>query len=392
VRSADVVIVGCGIGGVRAAQALRQQGFSGTIALIGAEPEMPYDRPPLSKAYLLGEASEDDLRLLPPLRLEELAVELMLGDSAVELDRAKHQVWLASGQSISYGRLVVATGARPHRLRLLDGFDNALFLRTLGDARRLSAALAVRQRVGIVGAGFIGLEIAAVARELGCDVTVVEAAATPLAAALGTEAGGWIQHLHEARGVRFACSASLVRGIGDRQVEALELSDGSRVDVDVVIVGVGVAPNVEWLGAGGLELHRGLVCDATGRSSDPSVFGVGDVACWHVDGRCRPAGHWTGACEQAQAVAAALLGKPAPPAGQDGYFWSDQYEVRIQFAGRASEEAPVSIISGALEAHRFVAQFGEAGRPTAVLAVNCPREFVRAGLALRSAARLPEAA
>ena len=385
-RRADVVVAGGGLGAVRTAQALRDLGFDGTIALVAAEPELPYDRPPLSKEFLLGRSSEDDIRLVPATTFADLGVDLLLGAPALSLDLAARRLVLAGGDALGYGRLVVATGARPHRLANLEDYDNVRYLRTLADARELRDALVARPRVGIVGGGFIGLEIAAVATELGCGVSVIEGAPAPLALVLGTELGGWIQEWHEGRGVAFACGSQVRRSHGGRSVEALELESGLRLDVDLVVVGIGVVPDVAWLRHSGLDVHRGLVCDADGRSSDASVFGVGDAVCRHDDRGCHTSGHWTAASEQARIVAAAMVGNARPDAVvEDGYFWSDQYGVRLQFAGVAEPGAPVAVTSGSVEERRFVARFGPPTARTGVFAMDSPREFVRTRLSLRAA-------
>ncbi|HTE64012.1 MAG TPA: FAD-dependent oxidoreductase [Solirubrobacteraceae bacterium] len=386
-RRSDVLIAGAGIGAVRTAQGLRDAGFEGTVRLIGEERRLPYDRPPLSKDYLLGRRSEQDIRLLDTESARKLGVDLVLGRPLESLDPVARRVRDATGAQFGYDRLVVATGARPRRLPLLEGRRNVHYLRTLDDADAMRTAFAERPRVGIVGAGFIGLEIASAARTLGCEVTVIEGADAPLAMVLGEQVGRWVQGWHEDHGVAFHCGAPLRVAHGGDSVEALVLEDGTRVPVDVVVVGVGVDPDTGWLAGSGLELHRGLVCDAAGTSSDPHVFGVGDVACRHVDGRCIWAAHWTPASEQAQLAAATIAGDARPPRSLEAYFWSDQFGVRLQFAGIVEPGAPVRVTSGAVEDRRFVAEFGDDRKPTGVFAMDLMRDFLRARLALRAGER-----
>jgi 3-phenylpropionate/trans-cinnamate dioxygenase ferredoxin reductase component len=385
VQRSDVLIAGAGIAAVRTAQGLRDAGFDGSIRLIGEDRRLPYDRPPLSKDYLLGRSSEQDIRLLDLESARQLDLDLTLGRSLESVDLVARRVRDADGEQFGYERLVVATGAKPRRLPALDGRCNVHYLRTLDDADAIRAAFAERPRVGIVGAGFIGLEIASVARTLGCQVTVIEGAEAPLAAVLGTEVGNWIRGWHEDHGVTFHCGA-LLRGArgGADTVEALVLENGTRIPVDVVVVGVGVDPDTAWLAGSGLKLHRGLVCDATGASSDPHVFGVGDVACRHLDGRCIWSAHWTPASEQAQLAAAAIAGDEVASRTLEAFFWSDQFEVRLQFAGTVEPGAPVRVTAGAVEDRRFVAEFGDDGRPTGVFAMDSARDFLRARLALRA--------
>jgi 3-phenylpropionate/trans-cinnamate dioxygenase ferredoxin reductase subunit len=381
--SGDVVIVGGGLAAVRTAQGLRDLGFQGSIVLISDEQRRPYDRPPLSKNYLLGLASDEDISLLGAERLAELGVEVRLGARAQRLDRAAGRVALTDGESIEYGKLVVATGARPNRLPALEGLEGVVYLRTADDAQVLRDLLAARPAVGIVGGGFIGLEVASVARRLGCEVTVIEMAPAPLGPVLGAELGGFVQQWHEEQGVGFRCGAVVAGAQGPGRVEALVLTDGSTVSVDVAVVGVGVTPNVDWLEGSGLEIHRGVVCDEHGRTSDPAVFAVGDVACRHVHGECRLTGHWTAASDQAGLVAAALLEQPVEAMFlQEGYFWSDQFDSRLQFAGEVGAAPQLTLASGEMCERRFVALLGDRDEPTAVFAMNSPREFVRASRAL----------
>lgn len=380
------MIAGGGLAAVRTAQGLRDLGFEGSIMLASEEERLPYDRPPLSKDYLLGRASDDDIRLLAAERLADLDVEVRLGRPAVRLDRKARRVTLAGDLDCDYEKLVVATGARANRLPALEGLDGVVYLRTAADAHVLRDTLAARPRVGIVGGGFIGLEVASVARRFGCDVTVVEMAAAPLAPVLGTELGAFLQEWHEEHGVAFRCGSMVAGARGAGRVEELVMADGSSVPADVAVVGVGVTPNVGWLEGSGLDVHRGLVCDEHGRTSDSAVFAVGDVACRHVQGECRLTGHWTAASDQAGIVATALLDEPVDDGfSQEGYFWSDQFGSRLQFAGSVGAHPHLTMVSGALQERKFVALLGEPDRATAVFAMDSPRDFVRASMALQPA-------
>lgn len=384
VQPAGVVLAGGGLAAVRTAQALRDLGHAGPIRLVSAEPTAPYDRPPLSKDVLLGRAGSADAVLLDAAGGEALGIELRLGSGATALDAGAQRITLASGERLRYDALVIASGARARRLALLDGRPDVFLIRDAGDAAALGAALAARPRVAVVGGGFIGLEVTAAAATLGCAVTVVEAADEPLAPVLGAELGAVVRGWHERHGVVFARGRTVAAVRATSAGRELVLDDGSAVPADVVVVGVGAEPAVGWLAGSGLELHRGVRCDEHGRTSLPHVFAAGDVACRHVGGTCVPGGHWTGTNEQARRVAAALLGRPDPrPAELDGYFWSDQYGSRLQFAGRAGDGA--RLVSGTFDG-AFVATWSAGGRVIGVLARDDPRGFIRARVALRRAA------
>lgn len=377
--AADVLIVGGGLAAVRTAQMLRDLKFTGSICIASAEDRLPYDRPPLSKQYLLGKASDSDIELLSGERIAELDLTVSLDRAARRLDRAEQLVSFDDGTTEGYGKLVIATGSRANRIAALDGLAEVNYLRTASDARQLREALLKRPHVGIVGGGFIGLEVASIARQLGCEVTVVEMASAPLAPIIGDELGRFIQAWHEEQGVSFRCGAAITAADGTERIERLSLADGSSLDVDCAVVGVGVSSNSEWLADSGLELHRGVVCDEQCRTSDPLIFAAGDVACRHIDGECRPCGHWTAASDHAGVVGAALIGDDgAAGIVQDGYFWSDQFDARLQFAGSVPAQAKLTVTSGELAERKFVVTLGESeAEPTAVFAMNSARDFMR---------------
>ncbi len=378
----DVLIVGGGLGAARTARALRDLGFSGRIRLVSEEHEPPYDRPPLSKEMLLG--GEVGIGLLSEPEAAALDIEILLGRRAVGLQPHRRRVRMADGDALGYDALVIATGARPRRLAGLEHGPNVHYLRSAGDSRRLRGALLALPRVAVVGGGFIGLEVAAAARTLGCEVTVVEAAPAPLAPVIGPELGRIVQRWHEEHGVAFRCGAAVRSARGD----ALALDDGSSAPAGVTVVGVGAQPCVEWLEPSGLRMHRGVVCDRDGRTSAAGVYAVGDAACRHEDGLCVAGEHWTAAAQQALRVAKAIVGSPDPgPAGDESYFWSDQFGSRLQFAGTAGPETRVTIESGDVASRAFVA-FCRAGQAvTGVFAMNSPGPFVRARLALAAGER-----
>ena len=384
------VIVGGGLAAVRTAQALRDLKYPGKVLILSDESHWPYDRPPLSKNFLLGKAGESDILLVTPDRAAELNVEIRLSQK-VSLDRAQKIVHVAGSEDIPYTHLVIATGARPVGLPLLTGYTNVHPLRSLGDAQAVKAELKPGARIAFVGGGFIGLEIAAVAKELGCTVTVIEAAETPLAPVIGAELGRLVQRWHEKKGVSFRCG-SAVKAVAASagRVEALELASGERVDADAVIVGVGTQANIEWLEDSGLDLHRGLVCNELGQSSDPCIFGVGDVVCRHVNGKYHPTRQWTATTEQARRVARAICGEPEPgPVIDDHYFWSDQHGVRLQFVGEVPEKPRLFFSLGSPDEEKFVVLCGDEGGATAVFSLGCPRDFIRQSGPLRQGEKIP---
>jgi NADPH-dependent 2,4-dienoyl-CoA reductase/sulfur reductase-like enzyme len=371
-----IVVVGASLAGLRAAEALRWGGFTGTLVLVGAEEHPPYDRPPLSKQVLAGNWDADRVWLRKPDDYEPLGLGLRLGQQATDLDVAGREVVLHGGERLPYDAAILATGAAPRRLPGTPQLDGVVELRTLDDALALRAAFEQQPRVVVVGAGFIGAEVAATARQRGLDVTVLEALPVPLSRGLGDRMGMACAALHLDHGVDLRCGVGVAGFEGEERVSGVRLTDGSVVPADVVVVGVGVAPATAWLESSGLELNDGVVCDEHCRAA-PGVYAAGDVARWTnplFDESMRVE-HWTNAAEQGQAAAENLLagegrGTPFAPVP---FFWSDQYDVKIQFAGRSRPGDDVEVVDGSLEAHRFVALYGRAGRLVGCLGFSRPR-------------------
>ncbi|MGW4909364.1 NAD(P)/FAD-dependent oxidoreductase [Streptomyces sp. NPDC004270] len=374
-----VAVVGASLAGLSAARSLRQRGYDGRLVVIGEEPHRPYDRPPLSKEFLAGALGEADLAL--ERDGEELRAEWLLGARATGLDRAGRAIRLADGREVRADGVVVATGAAARTLPGTEGLAGVHVLRTLDDARALRDDLARGGRLVVIGGGFVGAEVASTAYALGLDVTVVEAAPTPLAGPLGPAMGAVVSALHADHGVRLLCGVGVKGLSGERQVAAVLLEDGRSVPADTVVVGVGARPCVEWLEGSGVALDNGVKCGADGRTSVAGVVAVGDCANWydpHAGGH-RRVEHWTGALERPAAAVAALLaygatepGVPRPP-----YFWSDQYGVKIQFVGHAAGADEVTVEEGSTDERSFLAVYRRAGRPVAVLGMNQPRLFTR---------------
>lgn len=374
-------MVGASLAGLSAARSLRKQGYDGRLVVIGDEPHRPYDRPPLSKEFLAGTLTEADLLL--EMDDEDLHAEWLLGVRAVglQVDGVERVLLLDDGREVRADGVVVATGAAARNLPGTDGLAGVHTLRTLDDARALRDELALGGRLVVIGGGFIGAEVASTAYALGLDVTVIEAAPTPLAGPLGETMGGVVSALHEAHGVRLLCGVGVKGLSGEARVDAVLLEDGRTVPADMVVVGVGARPCVEWLEGSGVELDNGVKCGADGRTSLAGVVAVGDCANWYDPqaGSHRRVEHWTGARERPDAAVAALLswgaveaGAPRPP-----YFWSDQYGVKIQFAGHAAGADSVTVEEGDPGDRSFLAVYRCAGQPVAVLAMNQPRLFMR---------------
>jgi NADPH-dependent 2,4-dienoyl-CoA reductase/sulfur reductase-like enzyme len=369
-------------------EALRRRAYDGSVTWIGAESTPPYDRPPLSKQVLRGEW--DEARVALKANYEMLAADLRLGRRAVGLDARERRVQLDDGTSVAYDGLVIATGATARTLSGCEKLSGVHTLRTLHDAIAIRSALAKRPRVAVVGAGFIGLEVAASCRALGLDVTVVEVAPVPLGAILGERMGETIRAYHESHGVVFRTATGVVGFIGTGDVEALRLSDGSELPAELVVVGIGVTPEIGWLEGSGVTLDRGVLTDAQCRTNVPGIVACGDVArsynpLWDEALRVE---HWTNAVEQANAAAASLLDAEPPAAPSVPYFWSDQYDAKIQFAGRVVPTDTLRVLEGSVADRNLVALYERAGKLRGVLAVNKPAMLIKYRRAIGEGAML----
>ncbi|WP_410599588.1 NAD(P)/FAD-dependent oxidoreductase [Amycolatopsis sp. lyj-90] len=375
-----VTVVGASLAGLTAVRALRDQGFDGRVTVVGEESHAPYDRPPLSKEFLAGTVSELDLVLETP---EDglLGAEWRLGRRAVALDTAERAVVLDGGERIVSDGVVLATGASA---RSLPGRTPAgvYTLRTLDDAVALREALVPGTRLVVIGAGFIGSEIASTASVLGVRTEVVEAEPVPLRRAVGPEMGGVCARLHATRGVKLRTGAGFAGLIGTGRVRAVRLTDGTELPADVVVVGIGATPCVEWLIGSGVDLVNGVRTDVRGATNVPGVVAVGDCANPDDPYTGTPARleHWTNAVQRPVAAISALLGREYTPPPHHGlpYFWSDQYGHRIQFAGHRAEDDVVEVIEGDVDSFDFLALYRDrAGLPVAALSIGRARSFGR---------------
>jgi NADPH-dependent 2,4-dienoyl-CoA reductase/sulfur reductase-like enzyme len=375
-----IAVVGASLAGLRAVETLRSNGFSGRLLLVGAERHRPYDRPPLSKEVLRGEWGAERTALTKPERFDALGLELRLGCRARGLDPRERTLELEGSERIRYDGLILASGARPRTLPGAPPLEGIYVLRTLDDAVEIASRLDAGPRVAVVGAGFIGSEVAASCRARGLEVTLIEALPVPLAQALGETMGELCAALHRDHGVRLHCGVAVTALEGSGRVERLRLSDGRTVQADCVVVGIGVAPDTQWLASSGLELRDGVVCDATLATSAPGVVAAGDVARWWnpLFGESMRVEHWTNAVEQGVAAAKRLLASEgaAEPFANVPFFWSDQYDLKIQLAGNVKPDDRVHVVSGSLEERRFLALYEREQRLVGALAFNRPRQLM----------------
>lgn len=366
----DVVVVGASLAGVHAAEALRARGYEERLRIVGAEDVLPYDRPPLSKGVLQGKLAPELTAMRTLAEYEALGIELVLGRAASRLDPGARSLELADGEVLTYDGLVIATGVEPRQLPGRSGGDGLHVLRTLGEATTLAEACARAERVVVVGGGFIGLEVAAGCRLRGLAVTVVEALAAPLAAALGPEMGSMLSTLHAEQGVALRCGAAVASVEGGADVEAVVLDSGERVDADLVVVGIGTRPATGWLQGSGLALNDGVVCDAT-CAAGPGIVAAGDVARWPsaLAGRPVRVEHWTNGVEQGFAAAGRLLGTLAPY-DPVPYVWSDQYDDTLHIYGHVEAGGRWVLARGSVASRDLVALQDVDGRLAAVVAIN----------------------
>ena len=375
-----VTIVGASLAGYWAAETLRRDGFEGRISLIGNEPHAPYDRPPLSKKYLAGDLDDDRLALTTAEKLADLGLDLRLGCSATGLDMADRTLEV-DGVAEPFDGLVIATGARCRTLPGTAGLAGVHTLRTRDDAAAIRDAMADgARRMMVVGAGFIGAEVASTAIGRGIEVTMVEALDAPFGRVLGIEMGAVMADVHRHHGVDLRTGVGVDEVLGDGHVTGVRLADGVTLDVDLLVVGIGVIPNTDWLEGSGLTLDDGVVCDETCLAA-PGVVAAGDVARWYNEryGESMRVEHWDNAVQQGVHAARRLLlsDGEATPFAPVPWFWSDQYDRKIQLAGRPHPDDEVRVVAGSTAEHRFAAFYGRDGRFTAALGMNRPRQVMQ---------------
>ena len=386
-----IIIIGAGQAGGETAQRLRQGGFDGEITLLGEEPAAPYQRPPLSKAYLKGELDIDRLMLRPASVYAEERVALLTKTRAVWIDRANRKVRVEGGRELPYDALVLATGAKPRKLPLVGAdLDGVFLFRTATDVDRVREKFVSGANLIVIGAGYIGLEVAAVARQLGLNVTVVETAVRPLARVTSPEVAGFFLDEHTRQGVRFVLGGQPALIKGSDRLTGVALTDGAELPADLVIAGIGVTPDVALAEQCGLTVSNGIVTDRHCRTSDPSIFAIGDCAARpmvHYEGRIARLESVHNAVEGAKIVAATLTGgkehtEEAP------WFWSDQYDLKLQIAGLFHGYDRIAF-RGVMADRAFAAFYYKGDKLIAVDAVNRPAEYLGAKMLIQTNRTLP---
>ncbi|GHH85250.1 pyridine nucleotide-disulfide oxidoreductase [Streptomyces sulfonofaciens] len=379
-----VVIVGASVSGLTVAETAREEGHTGEIVLVGDETRIPYDRPPLSKQLLSGEWEAERLTLRDQAALDGLGLDLRLGTRARSADAEARTVTLDDGSVLDYGTLVIATGVVPNRLPDGHGLRGVHVLHDIEDALRLREALRSAQRLVVVGAGFLGAEVAAVARKLGLTVTLVDPLPQPLVGALGETVGAMLADVHREHGVDVRCGVAVRALVGDGgAVCGVALDDGTQVPADTVLVAVGSRPAVQWLEGSGVPLGRrgadgcdGVLCDGRGMAL-PGVYAVGDVAAWWDAraGRRHRVEHRLTAAEQARIVGRGLVRPTAQVEPPVPFFWSDQYDLKLQVFGLPAPSHDFHLLSGSLAERRFVAAYAADGVVQAVVGCNMARQL-----------------
>ncbi|MDX3748255.1 NAD(P)/FAD-dependent oxidoreductase [Streptomyces sp. AK08-02] len=373
--TARVLVVGASAAGLSTVEALRRKGYTGGITVLGDEPHAPYDRPPLSKQVLSGAWEPARAALRAQEQLDAFDAEFMLGDPAVHLDPVARTVRTESGRQLSGDSIVIATGVRARRFPGQDDLAGVHVLRTLDDALALRGDLLPGRRLVVVGEGVLGSEIAATGRTLGLEVTLAGPLAAPMAMQVGSVVSGVLAELHTERGVALRLGEGVVGLVGEGgRVSGVRLASGEVLPAEVVVVAIGAVPATEWLADSGLALDNGVVCDARCRAAE-GVWAVGDVARWHHEGLGRRIRleNRTNATEQAMAVAGVILGEDRPYVPVP-YFWTDQFDAKLQVHGFLPVDAEVDVVEGDLAARRFVARFRSEGRVTGVLGWNMPKQ------------------
>ena len=382
-----IVIVGGGLAAARTAEQLRRSEYTGRITIVSDEVHLPYDRPPLSKEVLRKEV--DDVALKPREWYDENDITLRLGSAATGLDTAKQAVTLDDGTVLGYDELVIATGLVPRRIPALPDLEGIRVLRSFDESMALREHASAAQRAVVVGAGFIGCEVAASLRSLGVDVVLVEPQPTPLAAVLGEQIGGLVARLHRDEGVDVRLGLGVAEVGGRGHVDTVVLTDGTELAADLVVIGIGSRPATEWLEGSGVDVDNGVVCDEAGRTTAPNVWALGDVASWRdTTGHQARVEHWSNVADQARVVVPAMLGQDVPSAVVVPYFWSDQYDVKIQCLGEPEATDIVHLVED--DGRKFLAYYERGGVLVGVVGGGMPGKVMKIRAKIAAAAPIAE--
>jgi 3-phenylpropionate/trans-cinnamate dioxygenase ferredoxin reductase component len=382
-----IVIVGGGLAAARTAEQLRRSDYSGRITIVSDEVHLPYDRPPLSKEVLRKEV--DDVVLKPREWYDEKDITLRLGSAATSLDTAAQTVTLDDGTVVGYDELVIATGLVPRRIPAFPDLEGVRVLRSFDESMALREHASAAQRAVVIGAGFIGCEVAASLRGLGVNVVLVEPQPTPLATVLGEQIGELVARLHRDEGVDVRLGLGVAEVRGDGHVDTVVLTDGAELPADLVVVGIGSRPATEWLDGSGIEVDNGVICDEAGRTSAPNVWALGDVASWRDPmGHQVRVEHWSNVAEQARVVVPAMLGHDVPSNVVVPYFWSDQYDVKIQCLGEPQATDIVHLIED--DGRKFLAYYERDGVLVGVVGGGMPGKVMKVRAKIAAGAPISE--
>nr|BBX78800.1 ferredoxin reductase [Mycobacterium florentinum] len=369
------MIVGGGLAAARTAEQLRRSDYTGPVTIVSDEVHLPYDRPPLSKEVLRKEV--DDVVLKPREFYDENNITLRLGAAATGLDTAAQTLTLSDGTSLGYDELVIATGLVPRRIPAFPDLDDIRVLRSFDESMALREHASEAQHAVVVGAGFIGCEVAASLRSLGVDVVLVEPQPTPLASVLGEQIGELVSRLHRGEGVDVRTGIGVAEVRGDGRVDTVVLSDGTELAADLVVVGIGSRPATEWLEGSGVDVDNGVICDEAGRTTAPNVWALGDVASWRdATGHQARVEHWSNVADQARVVVPAMLGQEVPSIAVVPYFWSDQYDVKIQCLGEPEATDIVHLVED--DGRKFLAYYERDGVVVGVVGGGLPGKVMKA--------------
>lgn len=381
------MIVGGGLAAARTAEQLRRAEYAGPVTIVSDEVHLPYDRPPLSKEVLRSEV--DDTALKPREWYDDKGITLRLGQAATGIDTAAQTLTLADGTSLGYDELVIATGLVPRRIPSLPDLDGIRVLRSFDECMALRTHASSARQAVVIGAGFIGCEVAASLRGLGVDVVLVEPQPTPLASVLGEQIGALVTRLHRDEGVDVRTGVGVAEVRGDGHVEEVVLTDGTELPADLVVVGIGSHPATGWLDGSGIEVDNGVVCDEAGRTSAPHVWALGDVASWRdATGHQVRVEHWSNVADQTRVVVPAMLGREVPSTVVVPYFWSDQYDVKIQCLGEPEATDTVHIVED--DGRKFLAYYERDGALVGVVGGGLPGKVMKVRAKVAAAVPISE--